>query len=54
LAKVVENKELADLIKVLGCSIGKDFVLNKLRYHKIILLMDADINDRYQMTVKVE
>ncbi len=44
LAKVVENNELSDLIKVLGCGIGKDFAINKLRYHKIILLMDADID----------
>ena len=44
LAKVVENNELADLIKVLGCGIGKDFEIKKLRYHKIILLMDADID----------
>lgn len=44
LTKVVENKELADLVKALGCGIGKDFDLRKLRYHKIILLMDADID----------
>ncbi|RMH35803.1 MAG: type IIA DNA topoisomerase subunit B [Nitrospirae bacterium] len=44
LAKVVENKELADLVKVLGCGIGKDFDIRKLRYHKIILLMDADVD----------
>ena len=44
LAKVVENKELADLVKALGCGIGKDFDLKRLRYYKIILLMDADID----------
>ncbi len=51
LAKVVENKELADLVKVLGCGIGKDFTLNKLRYHKIILLMDADIDGYHISTL---
>ncbi len=51
LAKVVENKELADLVKVLGCSIGKDFDLKKLRYHKIILLMDADIDGYHISTL---
>ena len=51
LSKVVENKELADLIKVLGCSIGKDFTVNKLRYHKIILLMDADIDGHHISTL---
>ena len=51
LAKVVENKELADLVKVLGCGIGKDFELKKLRYHKIILLMDADIDGYHISTL---
>ncbi len=51
LAKVVENKELADLVKVLGCGIGKDFDLKKLRYHKIILLMDADIDGYHISTL---
>ena len=51
LAKVVENNELADLIKVLGCSIGKDFEIKKLRYYKIILLMDADIDGYHISTL---
>ncbi len=51
LGKVVENKELADLIKVLGCGIGKDFNMHKLRYHKIILLMDADIDGYHISTL---
>jgi DNA gyrase/topoisomerase IV subunit B len=42
LAKVLETKELADLIKVLGCGIGESFDLSNLNYHKVILLMDAD------------
>lgn len=51
LAKVVENKELADVVKVLGCGVGKDFDLKKLRYHKIILLMDADIDGYHISTL---
>jgi DNA gyrase subunit B/topoisomerase-4 subunit B len=51
LAKVVENNELADLIKVLGCGIGKEFEIKKLRYHKIILLMDADIDGYHISTL---
>ena len=51
LAKVVENKELADLVKALGCGIGKDFDPKKLRYHKIILLMDADIDGYHISTL---
>ncbi len=51
LGKVVENKEIADLVKVLGCGIGKDFDLKRLRYHKIILLMDADIDGYHISTL---
>jgi len=51
LTKVVENKELTDLVKALGCGIGKDFDLKKLRYHKVILLMDADIDGYHISTL---
>ncbi len=51
LGKVIENKELADLVKVLGCGIGKDFDRKKLRYHKIILLMDADVDGYHISTL---
>ena len=42
LKKVLETKELADLVKALGCGVGDTFDLANLNYHKIILLMDAD------------
>ena len=42
LAKVLENKELSDIVQALGCGIGDKFNIENLRYHKIILLMDAD------------
>lgn len=51
LGKVIDNKELADLVKVLGCGIGKDFDRRKLRYHKIILLMDADVDGYHISTL---
>jgi DNA gyrase subunit B len=40
--KVLETKELADLVKALGCGMGDQFDLEQLNYHKVILLMDAD------------
>src|SRR5262249_49555691 len=40
--KILANKELQDIVSALGCGIGKDFDITKLRYHKIFLLMDAD------------
>jgi DNA gyrase subunit B/topoisomerase-4 subunit B len=42
LGKVLENKELGDIVRALGCGIGETFNAANLRYHKIILLMDAD------------
>ena len=40
--KVVTNPKLLDMMKALKCNIGPDFDINKLRYHKIILMSDAD------------
>jgi DNA gyrase subunit B/topoisomerase-4 subunit B len=42
LAKVLENKELSDLVTALGCGIGKGFDLDRLRYGRVIILADAD------------
>ncbi len=38
------NKELADLILTLGCGTGKQFDLAKLRYERIIIMTDADVD----------
>jgi DNA gyrase subunit B/topoisomerase-4 subunit B len=40
--KVAGNKELQDIASALGCGLGADIDLSKLRYGKIFLLMDAD------------
>lgn len=42
LDKVVESTKLADLVKALGCGIGEDFNIDKVRYHTIVLMADAD------------
>ena len=42
LAKVLENKELTDLVTALGSGLGKNFDLARLRYGRIIILADAD------------
>ena len=50
-AKLMSNKELQDLVQALGCGIGKDFDLAKLRYGKIFLLMDADSDGSHIATL---
>src|SRR4030095_10735893 len=42
LAKVLENKELSDLVTALGCGLGKTFDASRLRYGRVIILADAD------------
>jgi len=49
--KVVENKELADLVTALGCGIGANFELTRLRYQRIVLLADADSDGHHITTL---
>jgi len=51
LAKILENKELADLVQALGCGLGKSFDLSKLRYQRVILLADADADGHHITTL---
>ncbi|MDG1984685.1 MAG: DNA topoisomerase IV subunit B [Planctomycetota bacterium] len=51
LKKVLDNKELADLVTALGCGIGPDFDLSKLRYQRVILLADADSDGHHITTL---
>lgn len=44
LDKVLLNEEFLKLVKVLGCNIGERFDITKLRYNKIIIMTDADID----------
>ena len=44
LDKVYSNPSLIPIIQALGCGIGEDFDINKLRYGKIIIMADADVD----------
>jgi len=43
-AKAYENQQLMPIIQAVGCGIGPDFDIEKLRYGKIILMADADVD----------
>jgi DNA gyrase subunit B len=49
--KVLENKELADLVTALGCGVGKSFDPSRLRYGKVIILADADSDGHHIATL---
>ena len=44
LDKVYSNTQLIPIVQALGCGIGEDFDMNKLRYGKIIIMADADVD----------
>ncbi len=50
-SKVLENKELSDLVTALGCGIGKGFEIAKLRYGRVIILADADSDGHHIATL---
>ena len=51
LSKVQANKELSNVVQALGCGLGDGLDLAKLRYHKVILLMDADSDGHHISTL---
>ena len=51
LKKVLENKELSDLITALGCGVGKAFDEAKLRYQRVVILADADSDGHHITTL---
>src|SRR5690606_15081321 len=44
LDRVLSNSAIADLVKALGTGVGETFDIEKVRYHKIILMADADVD----------
>ncbi|TDI50162.1 MAG: DNA topoisomerase IV subunit B, partial [Acidobacteria bacterium] len=51
LAKALQNNEIQDIITAMGTGIGDDFDISKARYHKVVLLADADVDGAHIRTL---
>ncbi|MGI9018764.1 MAG: DNA topoisomerase subunit B [Euzebya sp.] len=51
ITKVLENKEIQALITAIGTGIGEEFDVTKARYHKVVMLMDADVDGAHIRTL---